>query len=165
MLPSALLRLRSLGQGAYFALYYAFLFTQSYVNVWRVNHARTGVGSIQYSAIHYCAPEVAAVKYGRAYTGPGGKAALIMERTVGNFLEQQAPFLAATWLHAVLVPGGAQRAAACGVVYVASRALYPALFYVGHPWLQLATVPGYVVIWGQLALVVAATAPRLPWHV
>jgi len=151
-----------LAQGAYFTIYYIFLFTQSYVNVWRVNHARSGTGSLEFSKIKYSSPDVAAIKYSASYAGAGGRAALVMDRTVGNFLEQQAPFLAATWLHAALVPGGTSRAAAFGAAYVASRAAYPFLFYAGHPWLQLATVPGYLAIWCQLGLVVAATAQRAP---
>ena len=85
--------------------------------------------------------------------------ALVMDRAVGNCLEQQPAFLASTWLHALLVPGdGPAQAAWLASVYVASRAAYPLLFWCGHPWLQLSTCPGYWVIWYQLYRVVVATA-------
>jgi hypothetical protein len=50
---------------------------------------------------------------------------------------------------------GPRRATALGYVYIVSRLLYPWLFYIGHPWLQLSTVPGYLVVfanfWGAVA--------------
>ena len=83
--------------------------------------------------------------------------ALIADRTVGNTLEQMGPFLCSTWIHALLVPGGAARAALLGWVYIASRVVYPICFYIGHPWLQLSTVPGYLTVFVQLGLIAAAT--------
>ena len=110
--------------------------------VWRVNEISSGKGSLNHSKLNYANSDVAAVKYATTY-GPGDTWALVMDRTVGNFLEQQGPFLASTWLHALLVPGGSARAAQLSAVYVASRALYPLLFWCGHPWLQFSTCPGY----------------------
>jgi hypothetical protein len=135
----------------YFILYYAFLFTQSYVKVWLVNQAKTGAGSLRFETIRYSALDVATIKYGtQVYSGKGGIVALVMDRTVGNFVEQMGPFLATSWMHALLVPGGATRAAQLGAIYVLSRLVYPIFFYIGHPWLQIATVPGYLSIWYQL---------------
>jgi len=165
---------------AYFGLYYAFLFSQSYTKVWLVNASMNGgQGGLGFASLKYASPDVAAIKYGgaKAYhraamgklttgkpvTAAGksseaaaaaakvGTLALVMDRSVGNCLEQQGAFLASTWLHALLVPeGGPEKAARIAWLYVASRAAYPAFFYIGHPWLQLATVPGYVCIWYQL---------------
>lgn len=75
----------------------------------------------------------------------------MLDRTVGNTLEQAIPFLTATWLHAALVPGGAGTSALLAWGYVLSRAAYPLCFWFGHPYLQLATCPGYWIIWYQLA--------------
>lgn len=89
----------------------------------------------------------------RRYGAPNPKSgrasliSLILDRSVGNTLEQQGPFLLATWLHAVLVPNGAPMAASLGWAYVLSRVLYPALFWAGHPWLQVSTMTGYLIIW------------------
>jgi len=113
---------------------------------------------LRFEKIKYSSLDVAAIKYGQRYSGPGGYMALVMDRSVANFLEQQGAFLCSTWLHAVLVPGGAQRAAYVGTVYIVSRSIYPFFFHIGHPWLQIATVPGYVSIWYQLFLVIMATA-------
>lgn len=144
---------------AYFVLYYVFLFTQSYVKVWLVNASRNGgKGSLKYETLRYASLEVAAIKYGSTYSGPGGTFALVMDRSVGNFLEQQCAFITSLWLQAILVPGGCRQSTILGSIYIISRLMYPVMFYVGHPWLQLATVPGYVIIWYQLARSVWAVA-------
>lgn len=154
--------------------------------MWRVNEARQGKGSLDYTKLSYASPEVASIKYATNYgqvkaAEPGSSTrsssssekktdspnvvsssatwALIMDRTVGNCLEQQSAFLASTWLHALLVPNnGPAQAATCATIYVVSRALYPWLFWCGHPWLQVSTCPGYWVIWYQLYRVVSASA-------
>ena len=113
-----------------------------------MNEAKSGSGSLAYSGIVYSDPQIAAIKYSPNYAGRrGGKMALVMDRTVGNMLEQQPAFLVSTWLHAIIVPGGSRAAALVGFVYILSRVLYPALFWIGHPWLQISTVPGYLSIW------------------
>ena len=148
-----------------------------------MNEARQGKGSLNYSKLSYASPEVASIKYATSYGPTTGSAsgnsspssstsiekktggvnsasssatwALIMDRTVGNCLEQQPAFLASTWLHALLVPNdGPSQAAMCATIYVVSRLLYPWLFWCGHPWLQFSTCPGYWVIWYQLYRVV-----------
>ena len=50
---------------------------------------------------------------------------LAADRVVANTHEQMVPFLTALWLHAVFLSPA--RATALGLVYVALRALYPAL--------------------------------------
>ena len=67
------------------------------------------------------------------------------------------------FLDASQVPGAAASAGRLMWVYLLSRMLYPLAFYVGHPLLQLATQPGYLIVFGQLLdLAVSASTPS-PW--
>lgn len=134
----------------YFCMWYSFLFGQSYLKVWLFNKSQ-GSSGFKYSHMKYATPEAAAVKY--QYSGEGGMLTLTADRTVGNTLEQAPPFLLGLWLHAVLVEGGPTRAFWMAWIYMCSRVVYPVCFYVGHPWLQVSTVPGYCVIMIQLLIV------------
>ena len=148
----------------YFLVYYAFLTLQAFMkvvlfNVWRGR--KTILGLLDYTEMRYAQPEVAAIKYGRgaARKGTDAMMSLIVDRAVGNYLEQMGPFLCSSWLHATFSPGGIDRAAALGGVYVVSRMIYPLMFYIGHPWLQISTYPGYVVIWANIFYAFTATRP------
>lgn len=69
---------------------------------------------------------------------------LLLDRSVGNTIEQAIPFLTALWIHAVFV--SVDSAAFAGWIYVIARTLYPAGFYLGLPFVLLSTVPGYACI-------------------
>lgn len=66
---------------------------------------------------------------------------LLLDRTVGNTMEQAIPFLTALWMHATFV--SVDSAAWVGWIYVGTRALYPFGFYLGLPYILLSTGPGY----------------------
>jgi uncharacterized MAPEG superfamily protein len=140
---------------------YAVLFAQSYVKVALVQRKRQqGFGLMSYRGMSYSDPRVARIKYNTDYDSP---LAVVADRTAGNLLEQLTPFLAATWLRAMLVPGAADSAGRLTYVYLVSRMAYPAAFYAGHPILQLSTQPGYVIVWGQLADVVMCAGNAPAW--
>lgn len=140
---------------------YAVLFSQSYVKVALVQRKRQeGFGLMSYRGMSYSDPQVARIKYNTDYDSP---LAVVADRTAGNLLEQLTPFLAATWIRALLVPGAADSAGRLTYVYLVSRMAYPAAFYAGHPILQLSTQPGYVIVWGQLADVVLAAGNPPAW--
>lgn len=69
---------------------------------------------------------------------------LTADRAVGNTLEQMIPFLSGLWICAVFV--SPSEAANLGWIYVATRAIYPPLFYLNGAWRLIATVPNYIVI-------------------
>jgi len=92
----------------------------------------------------YHDPVTAAIKYGNTLD----PLAILGDRMVGNTLEQLSPFLGSLWLYSIFV--GPERAWLTGSVYIGSRALYPALFWAGSPWILLSTVPGYAIIWYHL---------------
>jgi len=128
---------------------YVALFAQSYAKIALVQRQRKArFGLLSYRAIHYTDPAVARLKYGVPYDSA---IALAADRTAGNLNEQLAPFLAATWLRALLVPGAAPSSSRLCCAYLLSRIAYPLAFYAGHPLLQLSTQPGYLIVWGQLA--------------
>ena len=78
----------------YFILYYCFLFTQSYSKVWLVNLSREGKGSLKYENLRYSDPTVASIKYGTVpQKSPIGTFAVVMDRTIGNYLEQMGPLV------------------------------------------------------------------------
>lgn len=141
---------------------YVALFSQSYVKIALVKCAsKARFGAMSYTDVHYTDPEVARIKYGVVHDS---KLALVADRTAGNLLEQLIPFLAATWLRALLVPGAAAGSGRLAWGWLASRMAYPLCFYWGHPLLQLSTQPGYLIVWGQLAdLAVNAAHPVPAW--
>jgi hypothetical protein len=100
------------------------------------------------------APNLAQIKYG----GQGGRLVLTGDRSVGNTIEQALVFLPALWLHAAYVDGVS--AAWLGWLWLASRAVYPFVFYLGPPFLFLSTVPGYVFL-AQLLWPVAVAVTAL----
>jgi len=74
---------------------------------------------------------------------------LAVDRAVANTHEQMVPFLAALWMHAAFLSPG--RATAFGVLYVALRALYPALLGRSLEGTQpkrvfAVTGPGYAIV-------------------
>ena len=80
------------------------------------------------------------------YTDPTMLAA---DRSVGNFIEWQGPFLVLFWLNAYVSGQYVQ----LGWVYVAARVLYPILAANGgigthgpKPLIFVATLPGYAVL-------------------
>ena len=103
----------------------------------------------------------AAVKYGpRAEVQPG--LIFVMDRTVGNLLEQTPPFLLALWVHALLV--SMHDAARLGWVWLLLRASYPLAFSnpswapslwgvqrsIGISWVSFVTWPSYAIVWTLL---------------
>jgi hypothetical protein len=112
--------------------------------------------------VRYTDPEVARIKYGIVHDS---RIALVADRTAGNLLEQLSPFLASTWLRAVLVPGAAASSGRLAWAYLLSRMAYPFAFYAGHPLLQVSTQPGYVIIWGQLADLAVSAGDKPAWYV
>ena len=107
-------------------LHFAFLFRQSMTAFslfnWNKAYGTTKIG-------------LEAIKYGRS----GGKVMLEANRTVGNMVEQSAPFLVALWAHARFLDP--IRAAKLGWVWLAFRALYPKVW--GKvPSLFFSTFPG-----------------------
>ena len=142
--------------------FYAALFTQSYAKIALVQRLRqAGFGLMSYRDVHYTDPNVARIKYGVPHDSP---AALAADRTAGNLTEQLTPFLAATWLRAVLVPGAASSAGRLTWAYLMSRMAYPLAFYAGHPLLQLSTQPGYLIVWVQLADLVVHAGDPPKWY-
>ena len=132
---------------AYFGLYYTFLFGQSlskyYVNAReRENAKKSGNKKESFRNIKYFSSD---------------PISLMGDRTVGIMLETQMTFLSALWLHAIFVDPAA--AAHYGWFYIATRAPYPLLFYIGSPWNLLSTIPNYICIFLLLKGVVANSMP------
>ena len=125
----------------WFALYFAFLFSQSY-RTFNFSHKQATEGKTT---------SLAKIKY----STDGGRYTLTGNRTVGNMLEQSVPFLASLALHAVLVD--AAKAAQLGWLWLLSRAIYPFVFAKGPPLLFVSTLPGYGFI-GALLWPVGALA-------
>jgi uncharacterized MAPEG superfamily protein len=135
--------------------YYFFLFCQTYSKLYLLSQRRTTVRvgaapggglrtALGINPYRYHDAATAAVKYGNTHD----PLAILGDRAVGNTLEQLVPFVGSLWLYALTV--GPQHTAITGWTYVASRALYPPLFWAGSPYILLATVPGYLVIWFHL---------------
>ena len=113
-------------------------------------------GEREFAAIPF-----AAVKYGqRAEVRPG--LIFVMDRSVGNLLEQTPPFLLGLWLHAMAAtPLGAAR---LGWIWLLLRASYPVAFAypsmspalwgvqrrLGISWVSFVTWPSYAVVWTLL---------------
>ena len=102
----------------------------------------------------------AEVKYGPMNKNVG--MILTMDRSVGNMLEQTAPFLLGLWLHALVA--SADNAAWHGWLWLLLRALYPVAFAhpsmspalwgiqrrVGISWVSMVTWPQYFIVWKLL---------------
>ena len=70
--------------------------------------------------------------------------ALTGDRAVGNFMEFAIMFVPLYWIHAVFVD--ASESWMIAVVYTASRALYPVLFWYFPTKILISTAPGYMVL-------------------
>lgn len=103
----------------------------------------------------------ASVKYGpRAEVQPG--LIFVMDRSVGNLLEQTPPFLLGLWLHALAA--SPTTAARLGWWWLMLRASYPVAFAypsmspslwgvqrrLGISWVSFVTWPSYVLVWSLL---------------
>lgn len=134
---------------AWAALYYCFLQAQSASAFWvhqqlREAGARGGTPP----------PAWASLKYDRSQQRRG--LIFIMERSVGNMLEQSPPFLLGLWMHAAIATPDS--AAKLGWCWLLLRACYPVAFAqrptplakLGIGWLSLVTWPSYAVVWGLL---------------
>jgi len=134
--------------GAWFSMFYAFLFHQSYT--------------------HFCAYKAMIVSTKKK----GGKESInlmklkagfydldtvaVVNTTVRNTIEQSITFIPLLWLCAVLGAGDAKTA---GWVWVLTRSFYPFVYAMGAPWFFLSTLPGYAV---QFYLAYHLTS-AIPW--
>jgi uncharacterized MAPEG superfamily protein len=123
-------------------LYYILLFTQSYAKIYLLQGGRK-FSPVSFGGVHYATPSVAAVKYFNSKDA----LAIVADRAVGNLHEQAWPFLISMWMRVLLVDGESELTGWLGWCYVLTRAVYPIFFCIGHPWLQVSTVPGYLIIW------------------
>eukprot|EP00282_Hemiselmis_andersenii_P024530 CAMPEP_0172001486 /NCGR_PEP_ID=MMETSP1041-20130122/2899_1 /TAXON_ID=464988 /ORGANISM="Hemiselmis andersenii, Strain CCMP439" /LENGTH=254 /DNA_ID=CAMNT_0012655137 /DNA_START=63 /DNA_END=827 /DNA_ORIENTATION=- len=119
---------------AYFVMYYVFILTQAFNRIKVIRQKKK------------------AEKEGRKVVPVSqDKGQMRWDRTVGNTLEQQNPFLWGLWLNALFVgPGTAEM---LGWAYVICRLFYPFVFPLSRPLLYTSTFPNYWVIialWGQL---------------
>jgi len=142
------------------ALYYCFLQSQAAAAFWIHKAVRREANKKEDPAKDGTRParaiDFAAVKYGRANTTG---LIFVMDRSVGNMLEQTPPFLLALWLHAVTV--SPRDAAFLGWLWLLLRASYPVAF--AHPsmspalWgaqrrfgiapVSFVTWPSYALVW------------------
>jgi hypothetical protein len=122
---------------AWFALYYSFLFFQSWTKLYAFFGLKDQSGdknkNVSYSE----------VKYKGAPNTKYDSVTLSMDRSVGNMVEQ-FPFLVALWLHGTMVSAGS--AGCLGWLWLWFRAIYPFAFARGLPILLVSTVPGYLFI-------------------
>ena len=129
---------------AFFVLYYILLFVQSYSKIYLLQGDRT-FSPLSYSHVRYTDREVSKVKYHNTRH----PLAIASDRAVGNMAEQTIPFLVCLWGRLYVAgeqPSRWPATSSLGWVYVALRAVYPVAFCVGHPWLQLVTVPCYLIV-------------------
>ncbi len=81
-------------------------------------------------------------------------AALTVDRTTGNAVEQGVMFMTSLWLCAVFA--SVEHAAKYGWIYVGFRSIYPICFYMGVHYVVISTIPNYICIISLLQPVVAA---------
>ena len=142
------------------ALYCSFLQGQAAAAFWIHKKRREAGNKEKAGHDKDKALEFASVKYpGRPNTQG---LIFVMDRSVGNLLEQTPPFLVAVWLHALAA--SPNEAAFFGWIWLLLRAAYPVAF--AHPsmpralwgvqrslgvsWVSLITWPSYAVIWRLL---------------
>jgi uncharacterized MAPEG superfamily protein len=142
---------------ALIVLYYILLFAQSYAKIYLLQGNRK-FSPLSFGGVHYAKPAVAAVKLYNCKDA----LAIVADRAVGNLHEQAFPFLACMWMRVLLIEGESELTAWLGWCYVVSRAVYPVFFCIGHPWLQVSTVPGYLIIWFFLVDVLRHTCLQSP---
>ena len=131
---------------AFFVLYYILLFVQSYAKIYLLQGGRS-FSPMSYAHVRYADRAVAKVKYHNT----GHPLAVASDRAVGNMVEQAVPFLVCLWGRRFVVEGQPSHSrwpstSSLGWSYVTLRAIYPVAFCVGHPWLQLVTVPCYLIV-------------------
>ena len=122
---------------AWAILYYGFLFFQSWSALYALSFMTPA------KSVDGKKPSLQDVKYRMASTAKH-PITLNADRTVGNIMEQSFPFLVSLWLHAIFV--SVNGAAKLGWAWLLSRAIYPAVFTPGIPFLFLSTMPGYLFI-------------------
>jgi hypothetical protein len=122
---------------AWFALYYSFLFFQSWTKLYAFFGLEDQSGDKKKSMSY------SEVKYKGAPNTKYDMVTLSMDRSVGNMVEQ-LPFLVALWLHGTMV--SASSAGCLGWLWLWFRAIYPIVFTCGLPALLVSTVPGYLFI-------------------
>ena len=113
---------------AFTALYFAFLYTQSFSKFYLYFKAKAKDPKISFAKVKYGSTELLAVT---------------TDRTVGNMMEQSIPFLTSLWLCAIFE--SADYAAKLGWLWLLFRALYPFAYY-RRPWVLVSTVPGYIIL-------------------
>ena len=119
---------------SFVALLFVFLLGQSFSKIFLFLLARRKDPKIKFKDVKYSNP---------------ARVALTGDRTVGNTLEQTAPFLISLWLCALF--HSANVAAFYGWLWLAFRSVYPFCFYFGLPWLFFSTLPGYAFLVLMLA--------------
>jgi len=143
------------------ALYYCFLQGQHAAAFWIHKAVRKEANKKEHQSTHRENKpiEFAAVKYNRVNTTG---LIFIMDRSVGNLLEQTPPFLIGLWLHALVV--SPNDAAFFGWLWLMLRVIYPVAF--AHPsmspklwsaqrslgisWISFVTWPSYAVVFKLL---------------
>lgn len=96
----------------------------------------------------------ATVKYGAEWSRAG--LIFVMDRTVGNMLEQSPPFLLGLWMHALIA--SPLFASHLGWAWLLLRACYPVAFAqrpspqqrLGISWISVVTWPSYAIVWTLL---------------
>eukprot|EP01041_Mallomonas_annulata_P013716 gene13716-29172_t len=127
--------------GAYFFMYYCFLYGQAFSKLFLYFAAKTKADKDGQRV------SLAEIKYNSK-----DRIARATDRTVGNTMEQMGPFLSSLWLHALFI--SPEQATFLGYAYIASRSIYPFTFYCGVPWILMSTIPGYAIIASLLGPVV-----------
>ena len=115
---------------AYVLLYFCFLYLQSGIKFYVYFQAKSAPKDkgekVSYASIKYNSKD---------------RLSLMVDRTVGNTMEQAIPFLLALGLNTVFI--SADNAAWYGWIYIATRSYYPFAFRLGLPYLLFSTIPGY----------------------
>ncbi|KAL3907270.1 MAG: hypothetical protein SGPRY_010233 [Prymnesium sp.] len=110
--------------GAWLGLLYTFLFVQSFAAF--SSHSKL---KKEAAARGERGPSLSDVKYSR--NGVGAPFVRVMDRTVGNLVEQSLPFLLGMYGYALLVSPGT--AAAAGWLWLLFRSYYPIVYQMRFP--------------------------------
>jgi len=140
--------------GAWFSMFYTFLFHQAYthfcVHIKMVQEHRMRKESGEKEE-HI---DLMYVKSG----GYKNREVAVVNTTVRNTMEQSLTLLPLLWMCATL--GGEDGVAAAttgGWIWVITRAYYPIAYAAGMPWLFLSTIPGYCAQSYLLFKIIAAS--------
>lgn len=132
--------------GAWLGLLYTFLFLQSFAAF--SSHSTL---KKEAAARGERGPSLSDVKYSR--NGVGAPFVRVMDRSVGNLVEQSLPFLLGMYGYALLVSPGT--AAAAGWLWLLFRSYYPIVYQMRFPGLFSSTITAYTVViylwWGVLS--------------